>query len=74
MTATQLVAKPIENNQVIHISYDLSKNNVIQLMQLFLAENKGIKRADSQVNEHGALEQAMILMEELLKDVDQRVQ
>jgi hypothetical protein len=74
LTATQLEAKPIENNQVIHISYDLSKNNVIQLMQLFLAENKGIKRVDSQVNENGALEQAMILMEELLKDVDQRVQ
>ena len=66
--------KPVENNQVIHISYDLSKNNVFQLMQLFLAENKGMKRADSQVNEHGALEQAMILMEELLNDVDQRVQ
>ena len=43
-------------------------------MQLFLAENKGMKKADSQVNEHGALEQAMILMEELLNDVDQRVQ
>ena len=74
LTATQLEAKPVENNQVIHISYDLSKNNVFQLMQLFLAENKGMKRVDSQVNEHGALEQGMILMEELLKDVDQRVQ
>ena len=74
LNVTQLEAKPVDKNPVIHISFDASKNNVFQLMQLFLAENKGMKREDSQVNEHGALEQAMILMEELLKDVDQRVQ
>jgi len=74
LTATQLEAKPIENNQVIHISYDLSKNNVFQLMQLFLAKNEEMKKTNAQVNEQGELEQAMILMEELLKDVDQRVQ
>jgi len=73
LTATQLEAKPVENNQVIHISYDLSKNNVFQLMQLFLAKNKEMKKTTAQVNEQGELEQAMILMEELLKDVDQRV-
>ena len=73
LTATQLEAKPIENNQVIHISYDLSKNNVFQLMQLFLAKNEEMKKTNAQVNEQGELEQAMILMEELLKDVDQRV-
>jgi hypothetical protein len=73
LTTTEMEMKPIEINQVIHISYDPLKNNVFQLMQLFLAKNKLEKRADSQVNEQGALEQAMILMEELLKDVDQRV-
>jgi hypothetical protein len=74
LTATQLEAKPVVNNQVIHISYDLSKNNVFQLMQLFLAKNKEMKKTNAQVNEQGELEQAMILIEELLKDVDQRVQ
>ena len=73
LTATQLEAKPNENNRVIHISYDLSKNNVFQLMQLFLAKNEEMKKTNAQVNEQGELEQAMILMEELLKDVDQRV-
>jgi hypothetical protein len=66
--------KPVENNQVIHITYDLSKNNVFQLMQLFLAKNKEMKKTNEQVNEQGELEQAMMLMEELLKDVDLRVQ
>jgi hypothetical protein len=42
-------------------------------MQLFLAKNKEMKKTNAQVNEQGELEQAMILMEELLKDVDQRV-
>jgi hypothetical protein len=74
LTATQMEAKPVEINQVIHISYDLSKNNVFQLMQLFLAKNKEMKKTNAQVNEQGELEQAMILIEELLKDVDQRVQ
>jgi hypothetical protein len=32
-----------------------------------------MKKTNAQVNEQGELEQAMILMEELLKDVDQRV-
>jgi hypothetical protein len=73
LTATQMEAKPVEINQVIHISYDLSKNNVFQLMQLFLAKNEEMKKTNAQVNEQGELEQAMILMEELLKDVDQRV-
>ena len=73
LTATQMEAKPVEINQVIHISYDLSKNNVFQLMQLFLAKNKEMKKTNAQENEQGELEQAMILMEEMLKDVDQRV-
>jgi hypothetical protein len=74
LTATEMETKPVEINQVIHISYDLSKNNVFQLMQLFLAKNKEMKKTNAQVNEQGELEQAMILIEELLKDVDQRVQ
>lgn len=73
LNATQLESKPVDKNPVIHISFDASKNNVFQLMQLFLAKNKGIRKADSQVNEQSELEQAMILMEELLKEVDQRV-
>ena len=42
-------------------------------MQLFLAKNKEMKKTNAQENEQGELEQAMILMEEMLKDVDQRV-
>jgi hypothetical protein len=73
LNATQLESKPIDKNPVIHISFDASKNNVFQLMQFFLAKNKGIRKADSQVNEQAELEQAMILMEELLKEIDLRV-
>jgi hypothetical protein len=73
LNSSQLEVKPVDKNQVIHVSFNASKNNVFQLMQLFLAKNKGIRKADSQVNEQGELEQAMILMEELLKEVDQRV-
>ena len=73
LTATQMETKPVEKNQVIHISYDLSKNNVMQLMQLFLAKNQGLLKADLPVNEQSELEQAMTLMEELLKEVELRL-
>ena len=73
LTATQMETKPVEKNQVIHISYDLSKNNVMQLMQLFLAKNQGLLKAGLPVNEQSELEQAMTLMEELLKEVELRL-
>lgn len=73
LNSSQLEVKPVDINQVIHISFDASKNNVFQLMQLFLAKNKGIKNAGSQLNEQSELEQAMILMEELLNEIDLRV-
>jgi len=66
--------RPVEENQVIHISFDASKNNIIQLMQLFLAKNKGRSKEGVQVNERSELEQAISLMEGLLNEVELRLE
>jgi hypothetical protein len=74
LASTKMETKPVEENQVIHISFDASKNNIIQLMQLFLAKNKGRSKEGVQVNERSELEQAMSLMEGLLNEVELRLE